>query len=75
MYLLFFVLSFFLIMDEDVLRGREGAASALILRAAIETGPGWAGGLGGEVTGHELVVLLVGPHCQCGLALETGSEV
>ncbi|TNN71354.1 hypothetical protein EYF80_018432 [Liparis tanakae] len=42
---------------------------------ADRAGPGWTGRLGGEVTSHKLVVLLVGLHGQSGLALETGGQV
>lgn len=56
-------------VNKEVLGGREGATSALNLGAAGVAGPGWAGRLGGEVTSHKLVVLLVGPDGQRGLAL------
>lgn len=62
-------------ISKELLSGMEGAASDLSLGAAGEAGPGWTGRLGGQVTSHELVVLLVGLHGQCGLALETGGQV
>lgn len=72
----FYVLSF-LMIDKDALRRRDGATGALNLMAQVagKAGPGWTGRMGGQVTSHKLVVLLVGRNGQRGLTLETGSQV
>ena len=70
-----FVLSLRHLVNQVALRRREEAAPALTLQDAGVAGPGRAGRLGGQVTGHKLVVLLVGPYGQCGLALQTGGQI
>lgn len=76
LYLLeFFLLSLRLMISKEVLRGREGGTPAQTLCAAGVAGPGWAGRLEGQITRHKLVVLLVGPDGQRGLALKAGRQV
>lgn len=70
-----FGMSRLVLVKKLVVRGCAGATLDLALRTAGAAGPSWAGRLGGQVTGHKLVVLLVGPYGQGDLVLEAGVQV